>query len=430
MVLPHDRRDAILHTLSVDECARLLHDWEGLWARPEQIVPEGRWETCLMLAGRGWGKTRSGVEWIRRRVWREGARRIAFIAQTAQDGREVMVEGDSGICHIGPEAERPVYEPSKKRLTWRNGAIATLFSDEEPEKLRGPQHDTAWVDELVKFRYPRETWDNMQFGLRIGRPKCLVTTTPKPIPILREILSDHTTVVLRGSTYENIANLAPAFIARILRKYEGTRLGRQELHAELLADTPGALWARDTIEACRVGRADQLARIVVAVDPAVTATEESDETGIVGAGLDTAGRGFVLADRSCRESPLEWARRAVALYRDLTADLIVAERNQGGDMVETTIHTVDPNVPVKLVWASRGKHTRAQPIASLYEQKRIMHVGAFPDLEDELCTWTPLDATSPNRLDALVWAFSELFIEPQETRGVLVSEPNYRISPY
>lgn len=430
MRLSPARREAVLATLSQAECATLEHDWEGFWARPEQIVPDGKWETCIALAGRGWGKTRSGAEWIRRRVWREGARRLGLIAQTAQDGREVMVEGPSGVCNIGPHRERPIYEPSKKRLTWRNGAVATLFSDEEPEKLRGPQHDTVWVDELVKFRYPRDTWDNMQFGLRIGKPRCYVTTTPKPIPILREILADPTTVVLRGSTYDNVANLAPAFIARVLRKYEGTRLGRQELYAELLGDVPGALWRRDDIEAGRCKHAGDLVKIVVAVDPAATATEDSDETGIVGAGRDSDGRGYVLADRSCKESPLEWARRAVDLYHELTADIIVAERNQGGDMVSTTIHTVDPNVPVKLVWASRGKHTRAQPIASLYEQGRMHHLGAFPDLEDELTTWTPLDDRSPGRLDALVWAFTELFLEPEETGGVLINDPGYQISPY
>lgn len=431
MALPADQRQQFFRTLGEAECERLMHDWDGFWARANQIIPEGRWRSCVALAGRGWGKTRVGAEWIRRQVTKHGKRRIALVAQDARDGRDVMVEGETGLRSIGPEKERPKYEPSKRRLTWPNGATATLFADEEPEQLRGPQHDCAWVDELAKFRHARDTIDNLEFGLRLGtNPQVVYTTTPKPTKELRELLADPQTITIKGTTYENMAFLAPGFIHRVLRKYEGTRLGRQELLAEILGDTPGALWRREEIEAGRVERAMDLTRIVVAVDPSATSGEDADEAGIVGCGIDRQGHGHVIADRSRRDTPLGWARAAVELYRELTADIIVAEKNNGGEMVSTVIHTVDPNVPVQLVWASRGKAIRAQPVASLYEQGRIHHAGRFPDLEDELCTWTPMDERSPNRLDALVWGFTWLYLEPQPVSGTIYNDFRYQISPF
>jgi len=337
-----------------------------------------------------------------------------------------MVEGESGLLAIGPPQQRPQYEPTKRRLTWPNGAIATTYSADEPERLRGPQHDAAWCDEIASWRYP-EAWDMLMFGLRLGAdPRVVVTTTPKPIRIIRELIADPTTVITRGSTYDNRANLAPAFLEQIIRKYEGTRLGRQELNAEILDDVPGALWNRARIEETRwpVHRnVPELIRIVIAIDPAVSSGEEADETGIIVAGIDANDHGYVLADQSGRYPPTEWARIAIRLYQQYNADRIVAEVNNGGAMVEATLRVVDANVSCKAVHASRGKVVRAQPVAALYEQSRIHHVGAFPALEDQMCAFTTdfdraAAGFSPDRCDALVWAFSELMVEPMASWGV------------
>lgn len=399
-----------------------MRDWEFL-ARPEQLPPPGDWRTWLFLAGRGAGKTRSGAEWARGCV-KAGYGRIALIAPTAADARDVMVEGTSGILSVSWQHDRdhagrviglPTYEPSKRRLTWGNGAIATLFSAEEPERLRGPQHDAIWADELAAWKDAQDAWDMAMFGLRLGDdPKCMVSTTPKPIPILRALLRDPTTVISRATTYANRANLAGAFLDQIVRKYEGTRLGRQELEGELLEEAEGALWNREMIEKARLkGPLPQMRRIVVAVDPAVTAKAESNLTGIVAAGLGVDGRGYVLADASGRLSPDGWARKAIAQYDALKADRVVAEGNQGGDLVRHTIQSVRPNVPVTIVHASRGKQARAEPVAALYEQGRVSHAAPFAELEDQMCTWEPLGdppPPSPDRIDALVWALTALMV--------------------
>ena len=382
--------------------------WLG-WRRTEQMPPHGDWRTWLILAGRGWGKTRTGAEWVIDRI-EDGAERIALIGPTAADARDVMVEGESGILAIAPRDLDANYEPSKRRITFASGAICTTFSADEPDRLRGPQHDFAWADELAAWRYP-EAWDQLQFGLRLGTdPKVIVTTTPRPTKEIRTLVAAETTAVTRGSTFDNADNLAPAFLERILAKYEGTRLGRQELYAEILDDVPGALWTRAMLEAAVTGCPKPVPdgeRLVVAIDPAITSGEDSDETGIVVA-QRTGREAVVLADLTCRLSPDGWARRAVEAYHEHKADRIVAEANQGGDMVKTVLRTVDPNVPVKLVHATRGKRVRAEPVAALYEQGRVFHAAVFAELEDQLVTWTPDSPTSPDRLDALVWALTDL----------------------
>jgi phage terminase large subunit-like protein len=394
--------------------------WLG-WRRREQMPPHGDWRTWLILAGRGWGKTRTGAEWVIDRI-EDGAERIALIGPTAADARDVMVEGESGILAIAPRDLEANYEPSKRRITFASGAIATTFSADEPDRLRGPQHDYAWADELAAWRYP-DAWDQLQFGLRLGTdPRCIVTTTPRPTKEIRALVAAETTVVTKGSTFDNADNLAPAFLERILAKYEGTRLGRQELYAEILDDVPGALWTRAMLEAAFTGYdanpAGDMQRVVVAVDPAVTSGEDSDETGIIVAGR-TGTLGYVLADYTCRKTPDGWARAAVAAYHDHKADRIVAEANQGGDLVKTVLRTVDPSVPVKLVRATRGKRVRAEPVAALYEQGRVFHRSVWPELEDQLVTWTPDSPTSPDRLDALVWALTDLDLaRPAKVRGV------------
>ena len=406
-------RAAFLAQLTPSQAEALLYDWRGFHARPEQIAPDWDWYIWLAMAGRGFGKTRLGSEWIRERV-ASGSRNIALIAETAADARDVLVEGVSGVLAIHPKAERPMYEPSKRRLTWPNGAVATLFNATEPDQLRGPQFDTAWCDEMAKWRYARETWDMLQFGMRLGDdPRVCITTTPRPIELVKSIVAgqEGKVYVTRGKTTDNAANLAKAFLERIVQKYQGTRLGRQELDAEILGDLPGALWSMASLDAYRLRVAPQMGRIVVAVDPAVTATESSDEHGIIVAGLE-GQRGIVLEDASMSGSPNEWARRAVSLYRSWQADAIVVEVNQGGDMVAHTIRTIDPNVRIKEVRASRGKHVRAEPIAALYEQGRVAHVGSFAALENQMTQMTTEGYQgdgSPDRVDALVWALTDLF---------------------
>lgn len=413
-------RARILSQLTDSEAASLLHDW-SFFARPEQMAPGGNWRTWLFLAGRGAGKTRSGAEWIRGEVKR-GVGRVALIAPTSADARDVMVEGTSGILSVSWQHDRdeagnligiPSYEPSKRRVTWGNGAIATLFSAEEPERLRGPQHECIWADELAAWKDAQDAWDMAMFGLRLGDdPRAMVTTTPKPLPIIRELIRSETTAITRASTHANKANLAQAFLTQIVSKYEGTRLGRQELDGELLEESEGALWNRGMIErAMMKGPLPPMKRIVIGVDPAITVKEESNLTGIVAAGLGQDGRAYVLADSSGRLSPNGWAAKAIGQFKSLNADCIVAEGNQGGEMVRHTIQSVMPNAPVRIVHASRGKQARAEPIAALYEQGRVTHSAAFPELEDQMCTWEPLgDMPSPDRLDALVWALTELML--------------------
>lgn len=420
--LPEIERAAFLESLSRDELLALEHEWR-FWARPNQLAPAGDWTTWLLLAGRGFGKTRSGAEFINEEVSERRARRVALVAATAPDARDVMVEGETGILTISPPWFRPLYEPSKRRLTWPNGARATLYSADEPDRLRGPQHDLAWCDELAAWRFP-EALDMLMLGLRLGtRPRVCVTTTPKPTKTIRELLNDPTVEVTRGSTYQNRVNLAPAFIHTVVRKYEGTRLGRQELLAELLEDVEGALWTLTLIERHRMTRATfgktELARIVVAIDPNVSGSPDADEAGVVvagqGAGKCPCGKeqcGYVLDDRSGTIPPIEWARRAVDAYHAHHADRIVAETNNGGDLVETQVRVVDPSVAYKSVHASRGKMTRAEPVQALYEQGRVHHVGGFADLEQQMCNWVPgAGEPSPGRMDALVWAITDLMLQ-------------------
>lgn len=424
--LPEALKNDLVASLSPAEARALLYEWR-FWGRPAQLPPQGNWRVWLLLAGRGFGKTRTGAELIRARAGTRVAGRFALVAPTAGDARDIMVEGESGILAISPPWERPRYEPSKRRLTWPNGAIGTLFSADEPERLRGPQHDAAWCDELASWRHP-EAWDMLMFGLRLGAdPRVVVTTTPRPTRLLRELIFDPTVLVTRGSTYENRANLAPVFLGQIIRKYEGTRLGRQELDAELLEDVPGALWTRGMIEAARASVAPLLTRVVVAIDPAVSSSEGADETGIIVAGKDAVGRGWVLADASGRYQPTEWAKTAIAAYRAHSADRIVAEVNNGGDMVEATLRMIDPNASFAAVRASRGKVTRAEPVAALYEQGRVRHLGNFPQLEDQMCAFTrepqgefgsSAVRYSPDRVDALVWALTELLVEPTPGEGI------------
>jgi predicted phage terminase large subunit-like protein len=398
-------------------------DWHAI-ARPEQLPPPGDWSTWLILSGRGSGKTRAGAEWVRALAEAASVARIALVGPTAADTRDTMLEGESGLLSLCPNSRRPLYESSKRRLTWPNGVQATLFSSEEPERLRGPQFGAAWCDELCAWRNVNATWDNLQFGLRLGkRPRQVITTTPKPIALLRDLVKrDGQDVrITRGRTEDNAANLAPSFLSQIVKRYQGTRLGRQELNAEILEDVPGALWTRDLIEETRRDRSaiPSMQRIVVAIDPAVSTSESSDQTGLVVAGRGADGDAYVLEDHSGKYQPVEWARRAVALYRKWSADRIVAEANQGGQMVETTVRTVDPNVSLKLVHASRGKITRAEPISALFEQNRAHLAGTFPELEDQLCTYAAGSSGSPDRLDAMVWALTELMVDNAANDGFL-----------
>jgi len=398
------------------ELRMLAHNAQpsGWWreARDAQLPPDGdAWFYWLILAGRGWGKTRTGAEWVRSNVESGMCSRLALVAKDPGEARDVMVEGESGILAISNPAFMPEYEPSKKRVTWPNGAIATVYSSEECEELRGPQHDGAWVDELAKYRYQEDTWSNLLFGLRLGaHPRVCISTTPRPTKTLKEIISDPLTVITKGTTYENLDNLSPVYRS-IIGKYKGTRLGRQELNAELLDDNPGALWTSAMIEDYRcVVVPVRLTRIVVGVDPSAgDGGEGQAEAGIVVAGRGENNHVYILADATLRGRPEAWGRRAVESLRIWEGDRIIAEQNNGGLMVESTIKAVDRSAPVKLVTASRGKQTRAEPISALYEQGLVHHVGNFPVLEDQMTEYDPLTSTvSPDRMDALVWAVTEL----------------------
>lgn len=406
--MPAQTRQAFLASLSEEEARALCYDW-AFWARAEQLPPGGDWWAWLILAGRGFGKTRSICEWAQERAMAQRSRG-AMVAATAADVRDVLVLGESGLLAIAPPWARPVYEPSKRRVVWPNGSQALLFSADVPGRLRGPQFHWAVADEIAAWRYV-DAWDMLQFGVRLGDdPRIAVATTPRPIAIVRELLKDTSVAVTRGNTYANRANLAPRFLERIKAQYEGTRLGRQEIEGEVLEDTPGALWTQGQIEALRVKAAPELVRVVVGVDPA--ATSYGDEAGIIVAGVGVDGHGYVLGDASLQASPHGWGSAAVLAYHTHQADRLVAEVNNGGEMVELTIRTVDAAVSYKAVHASRGKRTRAEPVAALYEQKRVHHVGGLAKLEDEMCSWSAIEGEpSPNRMDALVWALTELMLD-------------------
>lgn len=412
--LPEEELKKAVASLSEREAASLLYDWT-LWARPEQLAPPGDWNIWLILTGRGWGKTRTGAEDVKKFGLENPGVRIAVCAPTYADARDTCVEGESGLLSVLPPEAVKVWNRSLGELVLTNGTRYKLFSADEPERFRGPQHHRAWADELASWSYT-DSWDQLQFGLRLGRhPQTVVTTTPKPVALVRNLLAreGEDVVVTRGSTFENAHNLSPVALSQLKRRYEGTRLGRQELYAEVLSEIPGALWTRATLEQCRVESAPELARVVVAVDPAVTSDATSDETGIVVCGRGVDGHYYVLADRSCRLSPDGWARRVVAAYEEYEADRIIAEVNNGGDLVERVLRTVSPRIPYRAVRASRGKIVRAEPVAALYEQKRVFHVGdaaAYAALEDQMVSFLPGGpvAAHDDRVDALVYAVADL----------------------
>lgn len=413
--LPANEQIKRINALSEEEAKALLYDWDW-FGRPDQQLPHGTWVTWLILAGRGWGKTRTGAEAVR--VWVQSYPYVNLIGATLDDVRDVMIEGESGILAICPKHERPQYVG--RQLRWPNGAKSLIFTADEPERLRGKQHMKLWADELCAWRYP-ESWEQAELGLRLGdNPQAVVTTTPKPTKELRKLVADPTTLVTKGVTDDNIGNLAQTYIDKIIAKYRGTRLGRQELNAEILSDNPGALWKRSDIDRLRVAKAPAMKRITVNIDPSTTSNKTSDEAGITVTGLGVDDHGYLLADESIRGTPTEWASVAVAAYHKWLADCIIGEANNGGDMIETVVRMVDKSVNYRKVHASRGKITRAEPISALYEQDKCHHVGFFPILEDQMCDYDPKTAKySPDRMDSAVWGFTELMT-------VATSEPGIR----
>ena len=416
----------------LSENALLALPWMfEFWALSHQLPPEGAWKTWVIMGGRGAGKTRAGAEWVRAQVEGAGprdagrAKRLALVAETIDQARDVMVFGESGILACSPPDRRPEWQATRKRLVWPNGAEAQVFSAHEPEALRGPQFDGAWVDELAKWKRAEETWDMLQFALRLGRnPQQVVTTTPRSVATLKAILKNPSTVLTHAPTEANRAYLAASFLEEVRVRYAGSRLGRQELEGLMLEDAEGALWTSGRLEALRVEVAPALDRIVVAIDPPVTGHGASDECGILVVGACTSGppqdwRAVVLEDASVQgASPDGWARAALEALRRHGADRLVAEVNQGGDMVESVIRQIDPLVAYRAVRASRGKVARAEPVAALYEQGRVSHVRGLGDLEDQMCRMTAqgfMGKGSPDRVDALVWALTDLMIEPAQT---------------
>ncbi len=425
--LPPTRRDAVFGSLNETAALAMAHDWNWL-ARPEQLAPQGDWGVWLMMAGRGFGKTRAGAEWVRGVAERDPRARIALVGATPAEARSVMVEGASGLLAIAPWWNRPAFAPALRTVIWPNGAMATLYGASDPEALRGPQFSHGWADEIGKWTGGEEAWDNLMMTMRLGvRPRVVATTTPRPVPLVRRLVArakEHggvDLVVTRGRTRDNEANLAEGFVRAMTRDYGGTRLGRQELDGELIEEVEGALWTRDLIERCRVrhvpGRAGDgalLSRVVVAVDPPAFA--HGDACGIVVAGLGGDGRAYVIADASVEGmSPEGWARAVAGAAAAHGADRVIAEANNGGAMVESVLRAADERLPVRLVHASRGKVARAEPVAALYEVGRVAHRGAFPRLEDEMCGLVMGGGyvgpgRSPDRADALVWALSELML--------------------
>lgn len=455
--LPEADAIALLAQLEDGQCQALTYDWTT-YARPEQLTPPGDWFTWLYLAGRGAGKTRTGAEWLLEQK-RNGARRLALIAATASDARDVMVEGESGILACSPPWDTPRYEPSKRRLTWSDGTLAHLYSAEEPQRLRGPQHHAIWADEQAAWKY-QETLDQALFGLRLGdNPRLMVTTTPKPTKWIRDMLVDKRCHVTRGTTLDNMANLPAVWVEQLLERYEGTRLGRQEIYAELLEEIEGAIVSAAMIDDARVVYDDKgrrrvvqrpadlgrqgpeleafllewkpgepapsqahaallegvrlvtIARVVVAIDPPGSSTSTSAEAGIVAVGLGDDDGLYLLDDASCRASPQQWASTGLALAAQHGADCIVGETNYGGEMVEATLRGIDPDVRFVAVTASRGKHIRFEPLGNRYEQRRVHHVGTFAELERQVCGFTRHGyegGESPDRADAMVWACKEL----------------------
>lgn len=424
---PPEERERLLAGLDAAAAERLAHEWAWT-ARPEQMAPPGDWSIWLMMAGRGFGKTRAGAEWVRGVAEQDGKARIALVGASLHEARSVMVEGESGLLAIAPWWNRPAFAPAMRRLIWPNGAMATLFGAADPEALRGPQFSHGWADEIAKWPHGEAAWDNLMMGMRLGRrPQVVATTTPRPVPLVRALMARAgakdagDVVATRGRTGDNVAHLAPDFLTRMMKYYGGTRLGRQELDGELIEEIAGAMWSRALIERCRVARLSGasdagalLARVVVGVDP--PAGIGRDACGIVVVGLDGEGRGYVIADASVEGlGPEGWARAVAGAAAAHGADRVIAEANNGGAMVESVLRAAEANLPVRLVHATRGKVARAEPIAALYEVGRVMHLGAFPALEDQLCGFVSGGGyqgpgRSPDRADALIWALSEIML--------------------
>lgn len=427
MDIPYLDREEFIKGLTDSDLMSLYYDWD-FWARPEQLEPVGLGRDgkfiWIVQAGRGWGKTRTLGQWVVDKVESGEYKYVSLVGAAADEVRSIMIEGESGILACSPPWFFPYYEPSKKKLTWPNGAVATIYYGSEPDKSRGAQSDLVWMDEIAKWKYPEDTFDNILFGLRLGNnPLCGVSSTPKPTKFIKALLNRDDVIITRGASYDNFANLAAPFIKTIIKKYEGTRLGRQEIYAHLLDDNPNALFNRKWIDRDRTTEFPQCFKIAVGVDPQGREDAPEAETGIVVAGVGKAmpwmeppkgvtwdpkdDHYYIFDDLSINASPTGWAKETIAGLRKYKGDKIIPERNNGGDMVKETIHHVDKKVSVREVWASRGKYTRAEPISTLSEQGYIHHIGTFMDLEDELCEWEPGDP-SPNRLDAYVWVLSYL----------------------
>ena len=398
------------------------------WALPHQLPPRGDWKTWVIMGGRGAGKTRAGSEWVRAQVEGPGpgdpgrAKRVALVGETVDQVREVMVMGESGILACSPPDRKPEWQATRQQLVWPNGAVAQVFSAHEPEAMRGPQFDAAWADELGKWKKGAEAWDQLQFALRLGKnPQAVVTTTPRNVGVLKAILKNPSTVITHAPTEANRAYLAESFLAEVQARYGGTRIGRQELEGVLVEDEEGALWTQAMLERARLDALPVFNRVVVAVDPPVTSMKTSDECGIVVVAADTRGepkdwRAVVLEDASVKgATPEGWARAALAAMERHGADRLVAEVNQGGDLVERLVRMIDPLVPFRAVHATRSKMLRAEPVAALYEQGRVAHVRGLQALEEQMCRMTATGwqgAGSPDRLDALVWALTDLMLVP------------------
>lgn len=434
--LPPNQRLLAMQTFTPAERQELLTHWQ-IWARPEQLPPPGDWRTWLIMAGRGFGKTRAGSEWVRALVRTHADARIALVGATLPEVRAVMVEGESGLLSVGPDHQRPHFEPSLRRLVWANGAQAMLYSAYEPETLRGPQHSHAWCDEVAKWdnsaARATRAWDNLLLGLRLGQdPRLLATTTPRAVPLIQRLLAqpDEDLAITRGSTEDNRANLPKRFVADMRRSFGKSLLGRQELDGELIADIEGALWTRAMIETCRATPSaemarPEMARVVIGVDPSASAG--GDACGIIVAGLGVDGKAYILADASVEKAtPERWARATAKAAESWNADRVIAEANQGGAMVRSVLLAAELSLPLRLVHASRGKVARAEPVAALYEAGRVHHMGTFPILEDELCGLIAGGSyqgpgRSPDRADALVWALTELLLGNR-------SEPRVRMA--
>ena len=410
-LLPAHEYEKFIRNLPEAEARALLHNWR-FWARPKQLPPPGDWLIWLILSGRGWGKTLTGAHWLLEETWR--VPRVAVVAATFGDGRDTCITGETGLKGICPDLD---FNPSNGNMRFPSGCYGKLFSAERPDRLRGPNNYAFWADELGSWFYQEQTWDQLMFTTRKGASRGVITTTPQPKPLLKRLIALPTTHVTRGHTNENRSNLSEAFITTTIARYEGTRLGRQELGGELLEDVEGALWKREWIDTHRVVTVPKFKRVVVAIDPSVQGEGTGDACGIVVAAIGFDGDGYVLEDRTLHGSPLEWANEAIAAYSVHKADALIAEANNGGALVQVNIGRIPGAPPVKLVHASRGKQTRAEPIANLDQQGRIHHVGVLLELEDEMFSWVPGEGASPNRIDARVWALSELQISATKSMG-------------